>query len=201
MNDEDHFPSSLLGSNRKSVEKGRMMRLILVCLVLFISAFGDAQEHKAPNLRTLLLEQLRATHNRESEWFVPLNKAVAGMTPAQASWIDEHGSHSVGQLASHLVLWDREELRRFNGRDKLALDGKVDETFNKFDKQTWDATRSQLDSVMADWEQAVEAADDHKIALWASTIAYVGTHNAYHIGQIVSLRKLQGNWDSANGEW
>jgi hypothetical protein len=52
---------------------------------------------------------------------------------------------------------------------------------------------------MTDWEQAVEAADDAKIALWASTIAHIGTHNAYHIGQMVYVRKLQGVWDPDKG--
>ena len=30
-------------------------------------------------------------------------------------------------------------------------------------------------------------------------IAHVGAHNAYHIGQILYVRKLQGVWDPAKG--
>ncbi len=56
-------------------------------------------------LKAVLLEQLRSTHNK-AEWFVPANTAVAGLTPAQASWTDKSGNHSVGQLANHLVFWD-----------------------------------------------------------------------------------------------
>jgi uncharacterized damage-inducible protein DinB len=52
---------------------------------------------------------------------------------------------------------------------------------------------------MTDWEKAVEAADDQKLAENASTIAHVGTHNAYHIGQIVFVRKEQGSWDPSKG--
>jgi hypothetical protein len=52
---------------------------------------------------------------------------------------------------------------------------------------------------MTDWEQAVDGADDKKVALWASTIAHIGTHNAYHIGQMVYVRKLQGVWDPNKG--
>jgi hypothetical protein len=58
---------------------------------------------------------------------------------------------------------------------------------------------SDLDAVMTEWETAVAAADDAKIALWAPTIAHVGAHNAYHIGQIVYVRKLEGVWDPAKG--
>ena len=115
---------------------------------------------------------VRSTHNK-AEWFVPANTAVAGLTPAQASWTDKSGNHSVGQLANHLVFWDRESLAKFKGEQPAKFDGNNDETFNNFDAKSWDQTVKQLDQVMTDWEQAVEAADDAKIALWASRIAHV----------------------------
>jgi hypothetical protein len=34
---------------------------------------------------------------------------------------------------------------------------------------------------------------------WAPIIARIGTHNAYHIGQIVFIRKTQGWWDAEKG--
>jgi uncharacterized damage-inducible protein DinB len=52
---------------------------------------------------------------------------------------------------------------------------------------------------MTEWEKAVEAADDGKLAKNASLIAHVGAHNAYHIGQIVFVRKEQGSWDPEKG--
>jgi uncharacterized damage-inducible protein DinB len=52
---------------------------------------------------------------------------------------------------------------------------------------------------MTEWEQAVAAASDAKVAENASMIAHVGTHNAYHIGQIVYIRKEQGSWNPAQG--
>jgi len=41
----------------------------------------------------------------------------------------------------------------------------------------------------------VEAADEAKLKSWYSTIAHIGAHNAYHIGQIIYVRKEQGCWD------
>jgi uncharacterized damage-inducible protein DinB len=174
------------------------MRRALVCLALSVSFFARAQEQKPMTLKAVLLEQLRSTHNK-AEWFVPANTAVAGLTPAQASWTDKSGNHSVGQLANHLVFWDREELAKFKGEKPEKFSGNNDETFNNFDEKSWNATVAQLDAVMTEWEKAVEAADDAKISLWASAIAHVGAHNAYHIGQIVYVRKLQGVWDPAKG--
>jgi hypothetical protein len=52
---------------------------------------------------------------------------------------------------------------------------------------------------MTELEKVVEAADDKKLAEWASTIAHIGAHNAYHIGQIIYVRKEQGSWNPENG--
>jgi uncharacterized damage-inducible protein DinB len=174
------------------------MRRVLVCLMVLVSCFAGAQEQKPMTLKAVLLEQLRSTHNK-AEWFVPANTAVAGLTPAQASWTDKSGNHSVGQVANHLVFWDRQELIKFKGEKPPQFSGNNDETFNNFDEKSWNTTVTQLDAVMTEWEKAVEAADDAKIALWASAIAHVGAHNAYHIGQMVYVRKLQGVWDPAKG--
>ena len=57
----------------------------------------------------------------------------------------------------------------------------------------------KLDQVMTDWEKAVESADEKKLADNASLIAHIGAHNAYHIGQILYVRKLEGVWDPSKG--
>jgi uncharacterized damage-inducible protein DinB len=175
-----------------------LLRRVLACLVMAASAMACAQQSKPMTLKEVLLEQLRSTH-KKAEWFVPANTAVAGLTPAQANWTDKSGNHSVGQLAYHLWFWDKQSLISFQGGKPEKFDGNNDETFDKFDEKSWAKTVSDLDAVMTEWEKAVEAADDAKISLWASRIAHVGTHNAYHIGQMVYVRKLQGVWDPAKG--
>ena len=68
--------------------------------ILSLPLFAQDQKAKpAPTLRSILLEQLRSTHNSE-EWFVPANIAVEGLTAEQASWTDGKGNHSVGQLGA-----------------------------------------------------------------------------------------------------
>jgi uncharacterized damage-inducible protein DinB len=173
---------------------------ILLILVLASSAIqpARAQDKKPATLKSILLEQLRTTHNKE-DWFVPANIAVEGLTPEQAAWTDGKGNHSIGQLANHLIFWDRRSLVKFKGQQPDKYDGNNDETFNSFDAKSWAATVKQLDEVLTEWENAVEAADDAKLALWASMIAHIGAHNAYHIGQILYIRKLQGNWDPTKG--
>ena len=178
---------------------GMKHTFFLIIFAVALPAFAqDPKPAPAPTLKSILLGQLRSTHN-QAEWFVPANTAVEGLTAEQASWTDGKGNHSVGQLATHLIFWNRRNLMRFKGESMKNFSGRNDETFTSFDSNQWSATVKQLDEVMTEWEKAVEAADDEKLKSWYSTIAHIGAHNAYHIGQIVYVRKEQGSWDPEKG--
>ena len=175
------------------------MRRLAFLLLIAVPLAAPAQDKKPPTtLRGVLLEQLRTTHNEE-DWFVPANVAVAGLTAEQAKWSPGKGNHSVGQLAYHLWYWDDRSLTRFKGEKPAPFDGNNNETFDNFTPAQWDDLVKKLDQVMTDWEKAVETADDQKLAENASLIAHVGAHNAYHLGQILYVRKLQGVWDPSKG--
>ena len=173
--------------------------LLLILFAVALPALAqDTQTPPPPTLKSILLEQLRSTHNK-AEWFVPANTAVEGLTAEQASWTDGKGNHSVGQLANHIIYWNRRNLARFKGESLEKFNGRNDETFTSFDSKQWSATVKQLDEVMTEWEEAVETADDAKLKSWYSTIEHIGAHNAYHIGQIIYVRKEQGSWDPEKG--
>lgn len=175
------------------------MKYLSLLLLISIPLCAQAQSKKAPStLRGILLEQLRTTHNQE-DWFAPANVAVAGLTAEQANWSPGHGGHSVGQLAYHLWFWDLRSLQRFKGEKLMAYDGNNDETFNDFSPAQWNDLVKKLNQVMSDWEKAVQNCDDKKLAANASLIEHVAGHNAYHLGQILYVRKLEGVWNPANG--
>jgi DinB family protein len=167
-------------------------------LLLSFSIQAGAQSAEPVTLRSILLDQLRSTHNQK-DWFVPIDVAVEGVTPEQANWKDGSGNHSVGQLTYHLLFWNSRALARFQGKPADKFSGNNTETFDNFDAKTWAATVKQLDQVMADLEKFVETADEKTLAKYAPQIARVGTHNAYHVGQIVFVRKLQGSWNPEKG--
>ena len=83
--------------------------------------------------------------------------------------------HSVGQMTNHLL------------------------PLTNFDTKKWNDTVKQLDQVMVELENRVETADDKKLQTWASEIAHTGTHNAYHLGPMIIVRKLQGSWNAEKG--
>ena len=175
------------------------MKTPILLIFVALSMCAHAEDKKpAPTLKSILLEQLRSTHNK-AEWFVPVNTAVDGLTAEQANWTDGKGNHSVGQLANHLLFWDSRELAKFKGEPEGKYNGNNDETFNSFDSKKWSETVKQLDQVMTDLESAVESADEAKVKDWYSEIAHIGAHNAYHIGQMIYVRKQAGNWDPEKG--
>ncbi|HKW99026.1 MAG TPA: DinB family protein [Bryobacteraceae bacterium] len=174
------------------------MKSTATLLLLLLAATAFAQSKKPLTLREVLLAELRSTHTN-AEWFVPANVAVKGLTAEQASWTDGKGNHSVGQLAYHLVFWNRQNLARLKGENPEKFSGNNNETFDKFDSKTWNQTVQQLDEVMKELENWVETADESKLATLAQMFTHISTHNAYHIGQIIFVRKEQGSWDPKNG--
>lgn len=181
----------------------RMIAVGMALIAVGLSAVGSyaqeqKKEEKPATLKSVLLEQLRSTHSKK-EWFVDAMTAVNGLTPEQASWKDGKGNHSAGQLTYHLVFWNRRSLAKFKGGPAAKFSGNNEETFDSFDAKTWSATVRQLDEVMTELEKLVENLDENQLKGWASEIAHIGTHNAYHIGQIVYIRRLQGSWDAEKG--
>ena len=175
------------------------MKKLAILLLLALPLAATAQNKKPPtDLRGVLLEQLRTSHSAE-DWYVPANIAVANLTAEQAKWTPGKDAHSVGQLANHLLFWDSRALADFKGEKSPTFNGNNDETFNKFDAATWNDTVQRLDRVMTALEDFVQHADDAKLSASATTLAHIGAHNAYHTGQILYVRKLQGSWNPDNG--
>lgn len=185
-----------------------MITRSLLCLLLLAPALAQtpAKPQPAPTLRSSLLDQLRTTHNK-AEWYTPVNAAVAGLTPEQAKWIptnaagklDPVANHSVGMLAYHLWFWNARVLAGRKGQKVAAAPSNNDETFNDFDAATWTRIVHDLDATLTELETLVAQADDATLAKMAAPISHVSTHNAYHTGQILYVRKLQGSWNPANG--
>jgi uncharacterized damage-inducible protein DinB len=177
-------------------KKLSIFTVVAVAAVAAMAVF--AQDKKPTTLREVLLAELKTTHDNE-DWFVPANIAVKGLTAEQASWKDGKGNHSVGQLAYHIVYWNRRNLETLKGEKPEKFSGNNEETFDKFDAKTWSDTVQQLDDVMKDLEKWVETADEAKLKESAQMFTHISTHNAYHVGQIIYVRREQGSWDPKNG--
>lgn len=149
---------------------------------------------------------MAANHN-EPNWFVPIDRALDGLTADQAK--EKSGdSNSIWEIVNHLIFWNERYLHRFQEKPVTRKIESNDETFRNENRENWEATKNQLFSVLTDWTTAVKEADEETFQRsahedrhdpWYSVLANINIHNAYHIGQIVEIRKSQGNWDSEKG--
>jgi uncharacterized damage-inducible protein DinB len=162
-------------------------------------------------LKEFLLEQMHSCHD-QSGWFVSVDNALLGLTAEQAAWKDGSTNNSIWQLVNHLIFWNENYLNRFRGVPDSEYTGDNDSTFEgektggKEDE--WHETVEKLNSVLTEWENEIKNASQEKLDQpakknesysWASYIGTINAHNAYHIGQIVTLRKQQGSWDKSRG--
>lgn len=157
-----------------------------------------------------LLEQLTACYD-ENGWFVALKNAVMNLTAEQAIWKTENFDNSIWEIVHHLNFYNEAYLKRFKGIDYVYPISENSETFSSAETATEDAWRAEIErfnSIMSEWRSLLEAADESKFgeavsatntSPWSSILAHINAHNAHHGGQIVILRKLQGNWDSRKG--
>jgi len=169
--------------------------MLWLTLLFTMSSFAQQSgtQKQPPELRKFLLTQLQETHNQKN-WFVSEKEAVAGLTPQQAAWSDGK-NHSVGQLVQHLNFWNSYNLAAFKGEHPQGPAGNDNSNTFKFDAKQWDAALKKFDSVMNEWEQTVEKADDATLARLAPLIAHIAEHNAYHIGEMIAVRKGHGMWN------
>jgi len=152
--------------------------------------FAQDQKPAPATLKGILLEQLRTTHNT-NDWFVAPSKAVR-WPYRRASLLDRRQKATTPSANSPITwfFWNSRELAKFQ---KASLNpnsgGNNEETFDKFDAKTWSDTVKHLDQVMSDLEKFVDSASDAQLAKFGSEIAHIGTHNGYHTGQIIYIRR------------
>jgi hypothetical protein len=156
------------------------------------------------NAKEILLHQLVACHDEEN-WFVPITRAVEGLTAEQAAWHDESSNNSIWGNVNHLFFWNERYLLKFIGVEPEKFEGGNDSTF-KGEKETgsdedWKAATERLFTALSRWRTALAEAGEEKLSSpfspsssWYEVIADINAHTAYHLGQIIHTRKLQGSW-------
>src|SRR5688572_14822455 len=99
----------------------------LTCMVCLFGALSCTEQksetdQSSSSSKEVLLKELKTTHT-DKEWFVPVNVALEGVTAEQAMWRDSSGNHSIGQLAYHLLFWNKRQLAKFNGQPEGEFSG------------------------------------------------------------------------------
>ena len=175
------------------------MKKVLIVTFLFFAKAGISQPLPGDSsTKGILLQQLKETFD-DQQWFVPLQEAIRDLTPQQAMWKPDDSSHSVVQLVTHLIFWNERALHHFTGVPNPPATNNNDETFSTLKPGEWFDIVKRSDSLAAAWERAVAAYKPPLSAEQAQLVARVSTHNAYHTGQILYVRKQQKAWSRAKG--
>ncbi|MCI1593427.1 MULTISPECIES: DinB family protein [Heyndrickxia] len=157
--------------------------------------------------KEFLLEQMRACHN-ESGWFASLNDALNGLDDADAVNKDADKTNSIKEIIQHLLFWNELYLKRFQGKIVNKEDIMNDQTFIYKNDSDWKSILQQFNEILKQWEEEISNCHETKLdsspphdsnSTWWEVLLNIPIHHAYHIGQIVHIRKSQGNWDTMNG--
>jgi uncharacterized damage-inducible protein DinB len=158
--------------------------------------------------KEIILELFASIHNQKG-WFVTINDAVSDLTPESAEWNSGTENHSIWQVVHHLIFWNRRWLDRFKGIKLQKMEGDNKSTFSiASSTDDWENTTRQIDEILSGWYNAIKEKEETELLKpvvegepdnWYLYLHTLAMHNAYHIGQIVTLRKTQGSWDPDQG--
>ena len=161
-------------------------------------------------MKELLLKQFTLCFD-ENGWFVAVRNAIDGVTAEQAAWRPEGTDNTIWESLAHLTYYNNAYLQRFKGVESRYDVADNDATFAQggtATEEAWRAEVEKFDRVMNEFRELLKAADGSKLdepvptntsRRWWEVVADINAHNAYHAGQILLLRKLQGAWNPEKG--
>jgi len=151
--------------------------------------------------RDVLLDQLLANANDKS-WYVPFSESVKDLKEEEAFWKISEDSNSIAEIVQHLLYWNTTWQTRYQESSVHAVSSveSNQSTFIVPKDTTFIELQEQLLKVLLQWQELLTKAQldgdvlEFAGSKWWQVVANVTTHNAYHIGQIVYIRKIQKNW-------
>lgn len=149
-------------------------------------------------MKDLLMKQLEFTFNTE-DWYPPLKDALNGLTEEQANWRPEGVAvNTIRENISHILYYKERLLVQLLGETFNNAAQNNDDTFTS--PYTW---KEMLDRLYVNHEKLEKLIgsfneEDFNKELkgysYAKLISSINMHDAYHTGQIIQIRKLQGTW-------
>ncbi|MGP4077894.1 DinB family protein [Halobacillus sp. K22] len=144
-------------------------------------------------MREVLLEQLAAIYD-ENNWFVCYEMSIQDLEDYQVHESpDDEQTHSIAELLNHLYFYNYRYLCRFRGEEIDELPRYYD-TFQDHGTLSWRQVAASNSVVLSEFRKEIKRCSDEKLEKWGATLSHLFIHNAYHIGQVVHIRKRFGTW-------
>lgn len=155
-------------------------------------------------VKTLLLQQWASCLDEE-DWFPPLEKVLENITLEQATWKPAEGAmNSIWELVCHLLFYKKRLLMRFLGETANEPQAENNESTFRIPTETvqnWKETKQEYFDVHRELEKILAKSEDEDLyrqipgeRSLVLELKSLAMHDAYHIGQIVFLSKMQGAW-------
>jgi uncharacterized damage-inducible protein DinB len=138
------------------------------------------------------------------EWssFTPASRALDGLTPEQAVTKLENWPHSIAETVAHMLCWQKNDLATI----ETGVEPPVtpEENWPAVAKDDWPRLK---DEFLASLEKSREMARTEnldrlilggRISVGLRMVWFTG-HNAYHLGQVVLMRRIIGAWPPPGG--
>lgn len=124
--------------------------------------------------------------------FLPPRQVLSDLTEEQAMTLPAGSPYTAAQVTAHMHYWQGKGLAKRLGQPWPQAEH-LDDTFTLPPPGTWETLRADFLKGVEEIQHLAEAGEEY---------GYVGCalHNAYHLGQIVTLRRLMGLWPPAGGE-
>lgn len=141
---------------------------------------------------------------------VHLLHALEDLDMGQAGARPNDAPHSIFQLVRHMIYWQDLFVRRMRGdypqlpasaaegwdeRPRPANDEEWHDTIEELSAGLWEV-EAMLDSEETDLDRVVSEPRGRTVR---DELLGLLLHNSYHVGQIVSLRRLLGTWPPPQG--
>ncbi|MED1864331.1 DinB family protein [Fictibacillus nanhaiensis] len=147
-----------------------------------------------------LVNVLDSTFDKES-WYAPLKASMEGLTAKQASWKPPgEATKSIWENVNHLIYYKERLVATLENREWKRIDGNDTFFITKVteDDDDWNLTIERADNVHNKLKDLLikMSSEDFKENGLESDLIDIFLHDAYHTGQIMLLRKMQGSWPS-----
>ena len=160
--------------------------------------------------KEILVEQFSACYDQNG-WFVAIKNALSDVTVKQATWKPDGADNSIWETLAHVSFYNYAYLQRFKGVEYRYPTDDNDETFampEQASDKEWAGAVDRFAKMMDEFRELLRNADKAKFEepvptrpeyKWYQIISSINAHNAYHGGQVLLLRKMQGSWDPEKG--
>lgn len=126
----------------------------------------------------------------QNTWIASWTGAVASLTSAQAAWRPMPERHCIWQIVNHVCIWREVTLGKVHGREGPSREVLSRDNFAMPTVADATAWRQSLERLRTTHEGLREAIATPGVSM--ERLPYHLAHDAYHLGQIMYLRAMQG---------